>query len=105
MPLSGCVYAVAMDEDAHPDIRDNAIYLTKSGNRGILEEDDVSYPTALLRNHFYSPLSSAELYIARFGATSAAAAPERSTNLGRLNALADVPEVGGNTFTHVSTAP
>jgi hypothetical protein len=101
MPVSGCVYAITMDEDAHPDIRDNAIYLSDAGNRGILEEDGASRPIALLRNHFYSPQTSAALYIHHRGAVD----PELITDVGAVNALSGVPAVGSNTFTRVAAAP
>jgi len=101
MPLSGCVYAIHMHADAHPDIRDNTFYLSDVGNRGILEEDGASHPTALLGNRFYSPQSSAVLYTDHRGAVD----PELITSVGALNALSGVPAVGGNTFARVAASP
>jgi hypothetical protein len=101
MPLSGCVYAITMEANAHPDIRDNTIYLADAGNRGILEEDGASRPTALLGNRFYSPRSGAALYIDHRGAVD----PELITDVATLNALSGVPAIGGNTLTRVGAAP
>lgn len=101
MPLSGCMYAITMDADAHPDIRDNTIYLSNVGNRGILEEDGASRPAALLGNRFYSSQASPALYIDHRGAVD----PHLITSVGALNALSAVPAVGGNTFARVAAAP
>jgi hypothetical protein len=99
-PLGGCVYAVTMLGDAHPDIRDNRIYLADWGNRGILEMDVASRPTALLGNRFSSPRSSPALYIHHRGPAD----PEPITTIGAVNALAGVPAVGNNTFARVAAA-
>jgi hypothetical protein len=101
MPTPGCVYAIHMHEDAHPDIRDNTIYLTDTGNRGILEEDQASRPAALLANRFYAPRSNAALYIDHRGAVD----PQLIASVGALNALPGVPTVGGNTFALVVSSP
>lgn len=101
MPLSGCVYAISMDDDAHPDIRDNTIVLGNQGNRGILEIDTASRPSSLLGNRFFSTLSNAALYIDHRGAVD----PELITSAGALNALSGVPAIGGNTFAQVAKAP
>jgi hypothetical protein len=100
-PSPGCVYAVTMDEDAHPVIRDNTIYLTHAGNRGILEEDRASRPTALLGNRFYSPQRSADLYIHHRGAVDA----DIVTQVDTLNGLPEIADIGGNTFTLVAAMP
>lgn len=101
MPSPGCVYAIHMHTDAHPDIRNNTIYLTHLGNRGILAEDRVSHPTALLGNRFYSPQSSPALYIDHRGAVD----PHLITSIDAVNAIAGVPSIGGNTFARVAAAP
>jgi hypothetical protein len=101
MPHSGCVYAVIMDQDAQPDIRDNTIYLSNAGNRGILEMDRISHPTSLLGNRFYSPLVSPAFYIHHRGPVD----PGLITSVDALNALAHVPAVTGNTFARVAAAP
>lgn len=101
MPLSGCVYAISMDDDAHPDIRDNTIFLGNWGNRGILEIDIASRPNALLGNRFFSVMSSANLYIHHRGIVD----PELITTVGAVNALSGVPAIGGNTFSSVVAEP
>lgn len=100
MPSSGCVYAISMHDDAHPDIRDNTIYLSDVGNRGILEEDKVSRPSAVLRNRFYSSQPSPALYIDH----RAAVDPQLISSTEALNTLPGVPTLGGNTFTRTSVA-
>lgn len=101
MPSPGCVYAIHMHTDAHPDIRDNTIYLTDPGNRGILEEDRVSHPTALLGNRFYSPQPSPALYIDHRGAVD----PHLITSIDSLNAIPGVPAIGGNSFARTAATP
>ncbi|HEX2871144.1 MAG TPA: hypothetical protein VHP33_07810 [Polyangiaceae bacterium] len=101
MPSPGCVYAIHLHTDAHPDIRDNTIYLTDEGNRGILEEDGVSHPTALLGNRFYSPQSSPALYVDHRGAVD----PQLITTIGALNAIPGIPAIGGNTFARAVAMP
>ena len=100
MPHAGCVYAITMAADAHPDIRNNRIYLADFGNRGILEMDDASHPTAVLGNRFYSPQWTPVLYIDRRGGVE----PELITSVGTLNALSSIPAIGSNTFARVAAA-
>lgn len=97
MPFSGCVYALSMHEDAHPDIRDNSIYLVDVGNRGILEEDGASLPSALLRNRFFSSQAYPVLYVDH----RATSDPRLTSSATALNSLPGVPTAGGNTLTRV----
>lgn len=101
MPFSGSVYAISMDEDAHPDIRDNSIYLTDFGNRGLTEEDSASRPSALLRNRFYSSQPYPVLYMYLRATTD----PHLISSAVGLNALPEVPALGGNTVTRTSATP
>jgi hypothetical protein len=100
-PDGGCVYAVIMTEDAHPDIRDNRIFLADWGNRGILEMDVASRPTALLGNRFYAPRPSPALYMRHLTPVDAT----QITSVGAVNALSGIPAIGGNTFAQVAAAP
>lgn len=98
MPSAGCVYAISMAEDAHPDIRNNKIFLSDAGNNGILEEDTTSLPTTLLGNRFYSPLSSPSLYVDHRSSVE----PRRFITAAAVNALPGIPAIGDNTFALVA---
>lgn len=98
MPFSGCVYAIIMSEDAHPDIRNNKIFLNDVGNNGMLEEHTSSLPTALLGNRFYSPRSSPALYIDHRGPTEL----RHFVTAASVNALPGIPTIGDNTFAMVA---
>ena len=100
-PSVGCVYAVYMDDGASPDIRHNSILLNDLGNRGLTEAQGASHPIALLGNRFFSPQWSPVLY----AVAHQDADPELIVDIGKVNSLPDVPEVGGNTFMRVPTAP
>lgn len=102
MPLSGCVYAISLHADAHPDIRDNTFYLMDQGNRGIVETDDASHPTALFGNRFYSPQSDPVLYVDTQGTANPALL---LTTVSALNTVPNIPTIGGNTLTHIAAAP
>jgi hypothetical protein len=96
MHFGGCVYAVYMTGASQPEISHNLFYLQSANTRGVNEQGADSDPSKLVGNAFRLGAVGTLIYLNYQGTDGVT--HDDITHIDAVNALEDIPEIGGNSL-------